>query len=305
MKQPTNYKYECLNDARDILAAIGMPDRLKNARCVMAFCACAEITGQNWKKCSEDYRGTHTIISFINTNFPNKAGLDSQGYQENSREDLRKHTLKPWVDAAIMEQKPGIATNDRNNAYRFTSEFAALVRKYGTDEWDDTLQSFISTHGEYKEKLKQIKDIPKGFPVDYHGIHIEFGGGPHNKLQKAILEDFVPYHAPGAELLYVGDTSDRYLCLQKDRLKELGVNIFDDSKDLPDIILYDKANDRIIFIEAFSSTGEFSLMRIKKISSMCNFPEGRTISFVTAFLTESKMMSVFPNIAWDTDIWVI
>lgn len=36
-----------------------------------------------------------------------------------------------------------------------------------------------------------------------------FDPGPHNRLQKAILEEFTPRFAPGSECLYVGDTMHR------------------------------------------------------------------------------------------------
>ena len=36
-----------------------------------------------------------------------------------------------------------------------------------------------------------------------------FDPGPHNRLQKAILEEFTPRFAPGSECLYVGDTTHR------------------------------------------------------------------------------------------------
>ncbi|WP_257881525.1 BsuBI/PstI family type II restriction endonuclease [Prevotella denticola] len=36
-----------------------------------------------------------------------------------------------------------------------------------------------------------------------------FDPGSHNRLQKAILEEFTPRFAPGSECLYVGDTTHR------------------------------------------------------------------------------------------------
>ena len=36
-----------------------------------------------------------------------------------------------------------------------------------------------------------------------------FDPGLHNRLQKAILEEFTPRFAPGSECLYVGDTTHR------------------------------------------------------------------------------------------------
>ena len=132
------YDYQVLNDAKNILMEIDMPKELYNPRCVMIFCACAQmIDGKSWRHISEEYMSVHDIIKYVNDVFPNKAGLDKKGYQENSRETFRDETLKRWVSAAIIESKAGLAANDRNNGYRFTSAFAALVRTYGSDQWED------------------------------------------------------------------------------------------------------------------------------------------------------------------------
>lgn len=301
-----NYKYQCLNDARDILIAIDMPKELYNPRCVMVFAACAKMNDRkSWTHISEDYIGTHAIIHYINENFPNKAGLDKKGYQENSRETIRDDTLKKWVSASIMESKSGLASNDKNNSYRFTSAFAALVRTFKTDQWTDALNQFMQNYESYSEKLKQVKELPQGYSVKCNGgLNIKLDMSPHNKLQRQILEEFVPNFASGAELLYIGDTSDRKLYYDEAKLKELGVNIINETSKLPDIILYDADKHRVIFIEAYSSTGEFTVDRVNYINEHCKYRDDIEVAFVTAFATVKKMLTVYPRISWDTDIWI-
>ncbi|WP_432632020.1 hypothetical protein [Brachyspira sp.] len=93
-RKVTHYEYDCLNQALDILLSIDMPPELKNPRSVMALTALAEIyPGKKWRNASEAYHGTHYIVDFINTHFPNKAGLDSCPYAENSRETFRKSNI--------------------------------------------------------------------------------------------------------------------------------------------------------------------------------------------------------------------
>ena len=67
-------------------------------------------------------------------------------------------------------------------------------------------------------------------------ITVKLGLSAHNKLQKQILEEFVPNFASGSELLYIGDTSDRTLQRDDKRLSELGIKILEDTSKLPDII---------------------------------------------------------------------
>lgn len=299
------YDYQVLNDAKNILMEIDMPKELYNPRCVMIFCACAQmIDGKSWRHISEEYMSVHDIIKYVNDVFPNKAGLDKKGYQENSRETFRDETLKRWVSAAIIESKAGLAANDRNNGYRFTSAFATLVRTYGSDQWEDSLSAFMETYESYSKKLKQVKSLPKGYDVTCGNITVKLGLSAHNKLQKQILEEFVPNFASGSELLYIGDTSDRTLQRDDKRLSELGIKILEDTSKLPDIILYDADKNRIIYVEAYSSTGEFNKDRVDYINTYCSYKNDIEVAFVTAFATTKKMLQVYPKIAWDTEIWI-
>ncbi len=300
-----NYEYDVLNDIREILQSIGMPEKYYNPRCVLVLAACLEMTpGKKWNSISEAYHGTHDIIKFINENYPNKAGLDGKGYQENSRETIRDESLKPFVSAAIMEEKAGLASNDRNNSYRITAQFASLLRKFKTDLWEEELKIYLETHETYSIKIKQVRDIEPGYSVNYNGLEFNLDRSAHNKLQKWILEDFVRYFASGSLLLYIGDTSDRKLCCDYEKMEELGIRVLSDSAKLPDVILYDEKNNRILFIEAYSSTGEFNIDRVNYIKSLCNCKKGTEVAFITAFSNTKKMLQVYPKIAWDTDIWV-
>ena len=143
-RKVSKYDYARLNDAYEILSNIGMPDTLKNPRSVMTLVALAEMTPEKkWRNASEEYHGTHHIVEFLKTYYPNKAGLDNKPYAENSRETFRKSTIKPWVSAGILEAKAGLATNDKDYSYRFSSYFAALLRSYGTEQWEETLSDTI------------------------------------------------------------------------------------------------------------------------------------------------------------------
>ena len=105
------------------------------------------------------------------------------------------------------------------------------------------------------------------------------------------------------ELLYIGDASDRDLWQNNERLDELGVNILSSSGCLPDIIAYDTVANRILFIEAFHSTGPFTLDRVNAIKSLCRCTKGTEAAFITAFETTTKMLKNYKDIAWDTEMW--
>lgn len=299
------FNYTCLDAAFDILASIDMPDNLKNPRSVMTLAALAEMNdNKKWRNASEDYHGTHHIVKYINEYFPNKAGLDTTPYAENSRETFRKYNIKPWITAGILEPKAGLSTNDKDNSYRFTSYFAALIRTYGTEQWEEKLSDYMSTYQSYREYLKQTKSVERNYRAEYNGINIELKKSPHNKLQLQILKELLPLISEGKpELLYIGDAVDRDLWQKDDRLKELGIYVLSESGNLPDIIAYDSVNKRILFIEAFHSTGPFTIDRVNTIRNLCKCDPGTEAAFVTAFDTTSKMLKNYKNVAWETDIW--
>ncbi len=299
------YNYSCLNDAKTILDSIGMPSHLVNPRSVMTLAALAEMYGdKKWRNASEDYHGTHHIVTFINEHYPNKAGLDKTPYAENSRETFRKYNIKPWISAGILEPKAGLATNDKDNSYRFTSYFASLIRTYGTEQWEEKLTEYKENHVTYAEYLKQTKNIERDYITEYGDIKISLKKSAHNKLQLNILQYLIPLVCKEKpELLYIGDATDRNLWQKDERLDELGIHVLSQSGNLPDIIVYDESQKRVIFIEAYHSTGPFTIDRVNAIKSLCACAEGTEAAFITAFDSTAKMLKNYKDIAWDTDIW--
>ena len=299
------YSYRCLNDARDILISIGMPEYLYNPRCVMTLAALAEMSGdKKWRNASEDYHGTHHVLTFINKNFPQKAGLDKKSYAENSRETFRDDTIKPWISAGILEAKAGLATNDKDNSYRFTSYFASLIRTYGTEQWEEKLAEYRESHVIYADYLKQTKTVERDYKLEYGDIEISLKKSPHNKLQMNILQLLIPLICKEEpEILYIGDATDRDLLQNDERLMELGIHVLSQSGNLPDIIAYDTSQKRVIFIEAYHSTGAFTIDRVNAIKALCTCEAGTEVAFITAFDSTAMMLKNYKSVAWDTDMW--
>lgn len=60
-------------------------------------------------------------------------------------------------------------------------------------------RSLIETYSKPRDQYKVPLMMESG--IEYH-----LSPGLHNKLQVAIIEEFGPRFAPGAQVLYVGDT---------------------------------------------------------------------------------------------------
>lgn len=300
------YEYKKMNEMKKILEELQMPAKLTNTRTILTLLAVARVKEKSkWSQVEESYSRTHDMIVFMNANYPDKGGTDVKrgGYSENSRETIRDDSVAPLCDIAVMEHN-GAKSQSEKSAYRLTKEFAALLRTYGTDEWREEIDFYVSTHESYQEKYSQIRQIDKGMSVTYNGEKFELKRSAHNKLQAAILEEFVPVFVPGARLLYIGDTKKREIIKDESLLEMLNVNVLDHAM-LPDLILYQEKRKWLLFIEAYTSTGELTVERVERIKEYCKeCPPDVEIIFVTAFQTMKKCQQKLLSIAWDTEIWV-
>lgn len=301
-----NYDYQKMNEMKQILEQLQMPSKLTNTRTILTLLAVARVKERSkWSQVEESYSRTHDMIVFMNENYPDKGGTDTKrgGYSENSRETIRDDSVAPLCNIAVMEHN-GAKSQSEKSAYRLTKEFATLLRSYGTDEWQGEIDFYVSAHQSYQEKYSQIRQIDKGMSVTYNGEKFELKRSPHNKLQAAILEEFVPIFVPGARLLYIGDTKKREVIKDRDLLEMLNVKVLDHAM-LPDLILYQEERKWLLFIEAYTSTGELTVERVERIKEYCKeCPKDIEIIFVTAFQTMKKCQQKLLSIAWDTEIWV-
>ena len=105
---------------------------------------------------------------------------------------------------------------------------------------------FLSSH----ETLMDIyasKRTMRKMPVRINGENFTFSPGKHNKLQKAIIEEFAPRFAPDSECLYVGDTTEKDLVKNVEKLREFGFAITLHDK-MPDVVLYLEEKNWLFFI---------------------------------------------------------
>ena len=302
----SDYKYSKMNEMKQILEQLQMPSKLKNTRTILTVLSVAKIKEKSkWSQVEESYARTHDMIAFMNTNYPNKGGTDEKrgGYSENSRETIRDDSVAPLCNIAVLEHN-GAKSQSEKSSYRLTKEFAMLLRAYGTESWQEEVDFYLSTHQSYEEKYSQIRQIDKGMSVTYNGEEFHLKRSAHNKQQAAVLEEFVPNFVSGAKLLYIGDTQKRELVKDGGLLEQLNIKVLDHAMP-PDLILYQEERKWLLFVEAYTSTGELTVERVEKIKGYCKgCPEDIQIIFVTAFQTLKKCQQKFLSIAWDTEIWV-
>ena len=303
-KQKGEALQELINEALHVLVSLGIPSdgtprRLE--RMALGFLAVVNVKeSKDWSNAQDETQGrslrTRELIDYINTHFGEKI---SRG----SYDDIRRKDLKlPVLGEIIIQTKPKSARNDSTRGYALSADYAPLIRQFGQSNWEQQVEEFLRERKTLADKLSVTRQLPM-LPVRLpSGLSLEFTPGKHNELQKAIIEEFLPRYGYGAEMLYVGDTANKFLFLEKEKLDAL--NFFELAHgELPDIIAFSQQKNWLYLIEAVHSSGPISdirLLELKKLTTECT----ADIIYITAFLTKDTFRKFSNQIAWETEVWI-
>lgn len=290
----------------DIFQKIGIPvdgtDR-KVERMAKACLAVGKIKKSFAEALSEENDGfvrTRDIISFENENY-------GEHISPGSYDDIRRKDLKLLIEAGIVinsSSKENLATNNPSRGYALSKSFVELLYSYGSEEWDIRLSEYLKEAKSLKEELECRRNLMK-VPVTLPGgKRISLSYGAHNDLQKKIIETFLPLFGFGAEVLYVGDTTDKFLHLDEKVLKEINFFVLEHD-ELPDVVAYSHEKNLLYLIEAYHSTGEWNEIRVRKVKRKLK-ESGCTadVVFFTAFETKNAFKQKAKDIAWETEVWI-
>ncbi len=198
--------------------------------------------------------------------------------------------------------RPDAANNDSTRGYALNPAAADLFRKFGTSGWKKAVAAFRESYPGLDDKLLRKRDQKKIAVTLPAGVSIELLESSHNEIQKAIIEEFLPRFVPGAEVLYIGDASQKTVFMEKNRLQEL--NFFELAHDrLPDVVAYDPARKWIFLIEAVHSSNPVSHLRhlqLEELTAKCT----AGIVFVSAFKNRKTFAKWIGEISWETEVWL-
>lgn len=288
-----------IDEALDILMSLGLPRGQQNERSALTLLALAEIgPDASWKKVRRPLVRIWDIMGFMREQY----GKD---YAANSRETIRRQTIHQFEQARIVNRNPddpGRPTNSGKTVYQLTDEVVPLLKAYKTSSFEDELKSFITQFGSLREAYRRSREglkIP--LPLPDRSI-VYLSPGKHNVLQVAIVKELRPRFAPGAVVLYVGDTALKHVVYSEAQLKKLGVPITEHDK-LPDVVLYRRDKNWLYLIEAVTSHGPISPKRhweLEKMLARCTADR----VYITAFLDVHGFRKYTADIAWETEVWI-
>ena len=102
--------------------------------------------------------------------------------------------------------------------------------------------------------------------------------------------------------MYVGDTIEKDLVKNVDKLEKLGFEITLHDK-MPDVVLYREDKDWIYFVESVKSVGPMDPKRILEIEEMTKDVKAGKV-YVTAFLDFKTYKRFSEDLAWETEVWI-
>lgn len=299
---------DLIGETLEILGVLGIPTNKMTSRRLerMALAFLAVIGKQvdnHWSDIKDLSHSvslkTRDIIKILNSTY--EEDISSGSYDDIRRKDLRLLVL----GEIIVRSNPNSARNDSRRGYALNPSYTELLKRLDVmskDSWKSEVQQYLKDTPLVRNLLspeRKISRIPVALPS---GENIEFSPGEHNQLQKAIIENFLPRYGYGCEVLYVGDTANKFLYKNEVKLKEL--NFFELLHgELPDIVAYSQQKNWLYLIEAVHSFGpinDIRLFELKKLTKNCK----AAIIFVTAFLDRETFQKFVKDITWETEVWI-
>jgi adenine-specific DNA-methyltransferase len=286
-------------EALNVLDQLGLPQAQQNERSAMTLLALLNLSPhQSWPSASKPMLGITPIMNFIREYY----GVD---YAPNTRETVRRQTVHQFIQAALVIENPDEPIRPVNSpkwCYQIEPTVFDLLRQYGSKDWESQLVKYLETAVTLKERYarqREANQIPVQVAADKE---ITLSAGKHSILMKQIIEEFAPRFVPGGKLVYVGDTGNKWGYFDDTLLVSLGVTI-DLHGKMPDVIIYDSANNWLLLIEAVTSHGPVDPKRRIELEKLFA-PVRDKIVFVTAFPTRRVLSRYLIDISWETEVWV-
>jgi adenine-specific DNA-methyltransferase len=288
-----------IEEAIEVLRALGMPNQQLNDRSALTLLALLDLPPPSpWSDAGNPLRGITPMMEFMDQHYGKK-------YASNSRETVRRQSVHQFLDAGLIVQNPDNpqrAINAGKTVYQIEGSVLALLRTYGTEEWDAGLSTYIASVETLKTRYAQVRAMTR-IPVEIApGQTITLSPGGQNVLVEQIITEFAPRFVPGAHLLYVGDTDDKFAYFDKIGLAALGVEM-DAHGKIPDVIVHHTEKNWLVLIEAVTSHGPIDPKRKAELEMLFKGSSAGLV-LVTTFLSRKAMVKYLPAISWETEVWV-
>jgi hypothetical protein len=287
-----------IQEAIFIITQLGYPRAQQNERSALCLLALLNVTpDKEWSDAEAPLMGITPLMTFARDHY-------GKEYAPNTRETFRRQTIHQFMDGGLAlynPDDPHRPVNSPKAVYQIEPAALALIKCYGQDDWEEQLAEYLAERetlaARYAKRRKQRK-----IPVVLEEGKIYISPGKHSQLIKDIIEEFAPRFAPGAKLIYAGDTGEKVGYFNEAKLAELGVTV-DKHGKMPDVVLHFQAKNWLLLVEAVTSHGPVDPKRHHELARLfANSTAG--LVYVTAFPNKSIMARYVSDISWETEVWI-
>ncbi len=297
-----------IKDAVDLLIALEItPTKDTNRRWErlgLALLGCANLKPvSKWTDAANESESKHKITTRQMIEFWNKHY--GQKLSRGSYDDVKRQELDVLIVAGVVSESagnPDANYNDPTRGYAISKTAGEILKSFGRPDWEEKLGEFKKVAGSLKVRINKNREKIFVQIKTPDGTSLELDQGPHNQLQKEVVESFLPQFVPDALLLYVGDAKNKSLFLDEDYLRKLGMNDLAHAR-LPDVVAYSPARAWIILIEAVHSANPVDHIRhlqMEKSMGTCKVPR----VYVSAFANRASFRKWVCDISWETEVWL-
>lgn len=212
--------------------------------------------------------------------------------------------MHQFRDAGLIVENPDQVrpTNSGKFAYRIEPMALELLRSFGGDEWEKALATYLASRETLSKRYAQAREMRR-IPVKLGGTTvISLSSSGHNVLMKAIVEDFAARFTPGGQVLYIGDTDEKFAHFDGKGLADLGARVERHGK-MPDVVIYYPTKKWLVLIEAVTSHGPVDPKRREELRRLFAGSSAGLV-LVTAFADRRAMQQYLREISWETEVWV-
>ncbi len=288
-----------VDEALAVLRDLGFPRPQQNERSALTLLALLDLPpDRSWFAAADPLCGITPMMEFFAQHY-------GKQYKPNTRETVRRQTVHQFLEAGIIVANPDDPSRPVNSpkaVYQIEQAALDLLRTYGTEQWKQHLSAYLASAETLKRRYAQEREMRR-IPVRISaGKTLRLSPGGQNVLIKQIIDEFAARFTPDGEVLYVGDTDEKFAFFAEGRLRELGVMV-DTHGKMPDVIIYHTAKNWLVLIEAVTSHGPIDPKRHNELGELFRFATVGLV-YVTAFLTRQAMKEYLTAISWETEVWV-
>lgn len=288
-----------LHEAEGILRNMGVPKGQQNERTALCLLALLDLKeDSDWADSANPLIGITPMMDFARKYY-------QKDYAPNSRETFRRFSMHQLVQAGIAlynPDNPSRPVNSPKAVYQISPAALDLIRAYRSVSYESKLKSFNDGSGLLAERYSRERTmalIPVKVRTD---LSINLSPGPHSELIRVIIEDFAPRFLPGATLLYVGDTGEKWGYFDSILSARLGIEV-DHHGKMPDVVFFLEDKKWLILIESVTSHGPVDSKRHIELTELFESVLFEKV-FVTAFPSRQLMSRYLGEIAWETEVWL-